>query len=213
MSCCSVVGCGRSTIAKGLCGAHYQRMKAHGNPNTRVGLKGLPLSERFWSRVDKTDDCWNWTGPKTADGYGRLYREGKTIRAHRLSYEMHHGPVPSGLIVCHRCDNPSCVNPDHLFVGTGAENIADCEAKGRRNVPARSGDFHWTKRRPDRVAKGQVFSRSEITDELVRRLRARYAEGGITQRELAAQHGISHKNLSLILAGKTWKHVANEDSK
>lgn len=210
MSRCSVIECNGTTVAKGLCGKHYQRMKAHGDPNKKIGLKGEAVEDRFWSRVKKTEGCWTWTGPATSDGYGRLFRGGKTIRAHRLSYEMHKGDIPDGMNVCHRCDNPPCVNPDHLFLGTTADNMADKKQKGRGNEPSRSGNNHWMNRKPESVAKGSAFGRSDLTDSRVLQIKLRYVAGGITQRALAAEFGISYKNLNLILSGKTWKHVQIE---
>jgi hypothetical protein len=95
----------------------------------------LPIEVRFWAKVKKTDGCWQWTGAATPDGYGFLARaingERHPLRAHRFSWELHRGPVPEGLWVLHRCDNPRCVNPDHLFLGDRTANMRDCAAKGR----------------------------------------------------------------------------------
>jgi len=86
---------------------------------------------RFWNKVEKSSQCWQWTGGKTWDGYGRIKLNGKTVMAHRVAYAMLKGEVPKHLILCHTCDNPSCVNPDHLFLGTHKDNALDREAKGR----------------------------------------------------------------------------------
>ena len=94
------------------------------------------FAERFWARVSKTDNCWEWTGSKSR-GYGSfsMGREYGTKRSHRMSYEMAYGPIPEGLFVCHHCDNPGCVRPDHLFVGTHADNMLDAIKKGRLTHP------------------------------------------------------------------------------
>jgi hypothetical protein len=93
-----------------------------------------PLLERFWSKVNKSDGCWTWTGSKTTAGYGLIWNGKDTsapVYVHRLSWELHFGEIPDGLSVCHRCDNPTCVRPDHLFLGTDKDNSDDKITKGR----------------------------------------------------------------------------------
>src|SRR5678816_2871477 len=101
------------------------------------GPQPKPLSERFWSKVDQSGDCWIWTAHHLSSGYGLIgtgsMRDGtrRGSLAHRVSWELAYGTIPDGLFVCHRCDNPSCVRPDHLFLGTCKDNAADSVAKGR----------------------------------------------------------------------------------
>lgn len=90
-----------------------------------------PIEERFWRRVHKTDTCWVWTGGKAFWGYGQIWYKGKSVKTHRISWILHFGEPEKGKFILHKCDNPPCVNPDHLFLGTAKDNIDDCIRKGR----------------------------------------------------------------------------------
>ncbi len=116
--------------------------------------KRQPIADRFWKHVTKGDDCWEWVGARQSANYGVLNVRkpgsvgGGPVYAHRLSWEIHNGVIPDGLIVCHRCDNPPCVNPGHLFLGTMADNTADMVRKGRargwpkgKPMPIHNGHF------------------------------------------------------------------------
>lgn len=127
---CKVDGCEGAHAGLGFCLKHYTRMKRHGNLLGRYPTE--PAEIRFWMRVDKSDECWIWTAGRGDHGYGGLKNdEGRSVSAHRFSYELHHGPIPEGMVVCHRCDNPPCVRPDHLFLGSPADNVQDMFQKGR----------------------------------------------------------------------------------
>jgi len=104
--------------------------------------KRTPIEERFIAKVHKTDGCWLWTGATTSTGYGHLTtggNRGLPVKAHRLAFELAKGPVPVGFEVCHHCDNPLCVRPDHLFLGSRRDNVDDALAKGRYASGAGNG--------------------------------------------------------------------------
>ncbi len=135
--------------------------------------------------------CWEWQGALARSGYGVLKVGGRTVTTHRFSWESHRGPIPEGMFVCHTCDNRKCVNPDHLFLGTCADNQADMARKGRaRNNPS-FGEAHH----------GAVLTEADIKE--IRRLRA----AGMSQREIGARFGMKQGHISDILRGKVWSHV------
>lgn len=143
---------------------------------------------RFWRRVRKSDDCWTWTIPNRR-GYGQFWQGGH-VGAHVFSYMLHVGPVPEGLFVCHHCDNPSCVRPDHLFVGTAAENSADMVAKGR-SITRRGVDAP--------IAK--------LTAEQVKEIRRVRAEDEIPYARLGPMFGVSNMAAFRIVQRQTYADV------
>lgn len=151
--------------------------------------------ERFWAKVRKGEGCWEWTAYKMRNGYGTIARDGGRLAgkdfAHRVSWVLHNGPIPDGMYVCHRCDNPGCVRPDHLFLGTPKENQDDMRRKGRHYYPG---------------APGERNNKAKLTEEVVRRVHA-MGVAGMTQAQIAAVVGITQANVGCILLGKTWKHL------
>lgn len=156
------------------------------------GTQPRPIEDRFWEQVAKSDGCWLWTGTTGTRGYGQIKRRLAfnhkiVVAAHRVSWELHFGPIPPGLFVCHKCDVRACVRPDHLFLGTGSDNVQDMLRKGR-----------WA-----RITHGMA----KITAAQVTEIRDLVANGG-ARREVAAQYGISHNQISAIVTRKSWRQVA-----
>lgn len=155
----------------------------------------IPLKDRFWGKVDTsegTEACWTWLAVKNEKGYGRIWSlpHGRQIYAHRAAWELEVGPIGEGLFVCHKCDNPACVNPAHLFLGTARENTRDATRKGRLvNPPVRVGE-------DNRKAK--------LTEKQVQEIRCKYAEG-CTQNKLACEYGVAQAHISQVVLGKVWK--------
>jgi hypothetical protein len=134
-----------------------------------------------------TCDCHLWVGLKDRHGYGTLKYNGKMVRAHRLAWMATRGEIPEGMHVLHKCDVRLCINPDHLFLGTNADNMRDRDQKGRHWSPA--GEAHYA---------------AKLTEDVVRAIRASAENGVIVGR----RYGISHKYVSDIRLGKKWKHVS-----
>jgi HNH endonuclease len=150
-------------------------------------------TERFWAKVVRTSHCWEWTAGLDQRGYGRFQTgtsraTARTVLAHRWAYEEAHGPIPDGLLVCHRCDNPACVRPDHMFLGTELDNQSDSWNKGRRE-------------------RGEQRAHAKLTEAAVRDIRARYAMGDVTQQALADEFDISRSLVSGVVSRHRWTHI------
>ena len=167
-------------------------------------MTALDWSDRFWRKVhpEALSGCWLWHGATSASGYGDYYLNSKSHRAHRIAYELTRGPVPAGLFVCHKCDVRSCVNPDHLFLGTHRENMADMHAKGRGVAVGGARNGRHTK--PEATARGERHGFAKFTLAQVVEIRARLA-GGETQRGLARVLGVNGSTIRCIALGRTWK--------
>jgi hypothetical protein len=145
------------------------------------------IAERFARNIQcDPSGCWLWVGTLDRLGYGRFGMNGKQPGAHRIAWLLHHGEIPSGLGVCHRCDIPRCVNPDHLFLGTQKDNLRDCSRKGRTPL-------------------GEKQGRSKLkTDEV---LEIRDLASALPQRQIAVLYGVSQSTISDIISRRKWPHV------
>ncbi len=131
MTQCYADNCEIPSLSRGLCKKHYTRLQRGRDINKKTTYE-MTLKERVMSKVEKTESCWNWIGRTAPPGwYGVITLNGKGVNCHRISYEVHCGEIPQGMQVLHSCDNPSCVNPSHLFLGTQADNMSDMRHKQR----------------------------------------------------------------------------------
>jgi hypothetical protein len=183
----------KSRASDNECGVTYEPV---GHPTEfsgcSVAWRGqLGIVERFWLKVNKTATCWLWTGTILSHGYGQIALGhpstpgSKRWRAHRFSWELHNGPVPDGLVVCHRCDVPACVNPEHLFLSTQKGNVHDAINKGRRNS----------------------YGIQKLNADDVRVIRQQ-ASRGILHKDIASAFSIARNTVGQIVARKTWGHLA-----
>lgn len=164
----------------------------------KLGKPIMPLLARLYSHIsiNLCSGCWEWTGSKR-NGYGRIIVGSrvdgtrKSECVHRLSYELNFGKIPDGMEVCHKCDNPSCINPDHLFLGTRQDNVDDRERKGR-NI----------------VFTGEEQPRSKLTKKAVKDARWEHAYHGASFESLARKYGVSKKTMQNAVKGITWKCVS-----
>lgn len=205
-------------------------MQDHSTTNRPVGRPRVPLVQRFWSNVRKTDSCWFWTGSTNKWGYGKTTESGargKTVSAHRVSWLLHNGPIPDGLWVLHKCDEHyapgdisyrRCVNPAHLYLGTHRDNTQDTVRTGRIASGERNGnilhpdrrprgDAHPARRHPECWARGERQGSAKLTAAQVLAIRERAASQSVTFCALAAEYRVSASTIRRIVRRISWAHI------
>jgi len=158
-------------------------------PLRKRGYKPAPINQRFWSKVDMSNPfgCWPWLGYRY-NGYGRFNYEGRSTKAHRVAWFLRHGFVSSDKHICHRCDNPACCNPDHMFLGNAWANAQDRTRKGRSKGGSQPGERH---------------PQAKLTWSTVRTIRRLFNEGAAMP-ALAREYGVSKENVRLIVRNQGW---------
>ena len=177
-------------------GVAKRKKRSYCSPDCYLKATIAVADAKFWSQMDRSGECWISTGG-AADSRGRGYRffirDGKHVSAHRLSYTLTYGPIPDGMNVCHKCDNPPCGRPDHLFLGTNADNMRDMAEK-------------------DRSLFGRRNSQAKLTDDAVVRLRHLCANGGVTYAELARTFGVCPSTIRRAVKGIRWRRVVMSET-
>lgn len=207
------------------CGCGEPTTIARSNSSRFAHVKGLPMrfrrghylklhpitkqyprpsiTERFWKNVDKSGDCWIWTGATTGNGYGTIRYRGKQEGAHRVAWILTNGDITAGLLVRHSCDNSLCVRVDHLSLGTTADNSRDAVSRGRQARGGRSG--HST--HPECTARGERNGSAVLTVADVTRIRQLHSSSGLSLKEIARRLSVSDVTIGHIVRRKTWQHV------
>jgi hypothetical protein len=181
--------CGAAYSVNGECMANRRKYCSYRCARKAVSRR-RDYAAAFWQRMRKNGSCLEWTGATEFGGYGHAAYKGKIQKTSRIAYQLIHGPIPVGMCVLHRCDNPLCCNPEHLFLGTIADNNRDKEMKNRGNH-----------------AKGTRHARAKLTEGLVLELRQRYSGGESSYKKLAEEYDVHPATIREAVLGLTWRHI------
>jgi len=177
----------------------------------------LSVEQRLWPRLVKGDGCWEWPGDRNTEGYGRICIGNQKRYTHRTAWELTNGPIPLGMFVCHRCDNPPCCNPEHLFLGTAIDNNRDMKEKGRaargdasgmRKHPEKipCGDRNGARTHPESILRGEGRWNAKLSEADVLMMRQRHRAGEASA-NIARELNINVGTVRDAVAGRTWSHI------
>lgn len=191
---CTIQDCKNKYYAKGLCDKHYQRLKNHNNINHERKGKYNSAEEAYLNQVinNGIENCWGWNGAAPT-GYGQLKYNKENWLAHRFSYTYYFGKIPDDMFVCHKCDNPICSNPGHLFLGTSEQNFQDMRKKNRH-------------------AHGEKCGNSRINEQIVIEIIDRL-NNNEKMIQISRQMNVSYTTINSIKRNKTWKHISRSGTK
>ncbi len=197
MKLCNIEGCGNKYLAKGLCSKHWARDNRYGNPTIVKSVVGVGVSQedRFWNKIsvaENTNDCWPWRGTLNNKGYpqcGFKIKGKRFALPYRIAYLLHYKTDPESFNVCHKCDNPLCCNPNHLFLGTQQENMLDCSKKNR-------------------ISYGENHPHSKLTEDNVRFIRNNYSNVTKQLYDFASKFNVSFSTIYDVVKYRTWRRVS-----
>lgn len=183
---------------------HEREMRQYHQKRTKSTEEWKVYEQRFWSKAIADGSCLIWMANRNHRGYGMVGQFGKMRIAHRVAWELaNNRKIPTGMSVCHHCDNPPCVKPAHLFLGTAKDNSRDMFQKGRANPPV--GDRNGSRLHPERVPKGEENANSKLTANDVRRIRRLYVpRGRYSARQLAREYGVHHDTVEKVIHRENW---------
>lgn len=185
MTNCTITECNKPEIARGYCSAHYALYRKYGSPYIKKDIRNT--IEDFWNRINKTNTCWIWLSNVDKDGYGLFWWKNRSVRAHRFMLNIVNKIELGDKEVCHTCDNPTCVNPAHLFLATSKENQQDAVRKGRKT-------------------RGEKCHTAILTEKQVKEIRERL-KNGESRKDMTRMFKVGKTAIDFIARGRTWKHL------
>lgn len=207
---CKTQGCERDSHTRGWCAAHYKRVTRTGSDLSEIPLSGCAktVHQRLFEKtvVNELNGCVEWIAASVPFGYGLIAYQGKQQYAHRVSWQLKHGDIPHGMFVLHRCDNPRCVNADHLFLGTLSDNTKDMIRKNRQRLNPAHGERNWMKKNGYKLSgENNGYSKLKFSDvSEIRRL----GKTNKTQKDIAEIFSVSRSTVGRILRGESWLHYS-----